>query len=67
LQGYSMYRERIPELANIFSRATLLNVSSDEIREREVYEFNYIVRDFFDDESVYTPESVQGIEQIIQN
>lgn len=66
LGGYSLYRERIPELANIFSRATLLNVSSDEIRERDVFEFNYIVREFFDDESIYTPESVQGIEQIIQ-
>lgn len=67
ITGYSLYRDRIPKLAGVFSRATLLTVNSDEIRESEVFEYQYLIRDFFDDESIYTPESVQGIEQIIQN
>ncbi|WP_020403023.1 PilN domain-containing protein [Gracilimonas tropica] len=67
ISGYSLYQDRIPKLAGVFSRATLLNVNSDEIREREVFEYRYLIRDFFEDESIYTPESVQGIEQLIQN
>jgi len=67
ISGYSLYKDRIPQLANVFSRATLLNVRTDEIREREVFEYRYLIRDFFDNENVYTPESVKGIQQIIQN
>ncbi|MDR9415632.1 MAG: hypothetical protein RI564_05055 [Gracilimonas sp.] len=67
INGISLYRNRIPRLAKLFSDATLQNVSTQEIREQEVYEFRYVVREFFDNEEVYTPESVKGINDIIQN
>lgn len=67
INGYSLYRNRIPQLANIFENTTLLNVRAEEIREQEVYQFVYVIKDFFDDEGVYTPESVQGIRELIGN
>ncbi|WP_409028964.1 PilN domain-containing protein [Gracilimonas sediminicola] len=66
LSGYAVYRERIAELADVFEDATLLNVTSDQIREQDVYSFTYVVSEFFEDESIYTPQSVQGIEELIQ-
>jgi hypothetical protein len=67
LSGYAMYRNRIPQLADIFDNATLLNVRSNDIREEEVYQFEYVVKDFFEDETIYTPESVQGIRELTQD
>ncbi|WP_421774670.1 PilN domain-containing protein [Gracilimonas sp.] len=66
LTGYAVYRERIAELADLFADATLLNVTSDQIREQDVYSFTYVVSEFFEDESIYTPQSVQGIEELIE-
>lgn len=67
INGYAIYRNRIPELANVFDNTTLLNVRSEEIREQEVYQFVYIIKDFFEDQGIYTPESVQGIRELIGN
>lgn len=66
INGYSTQRNAIPRVAEIFDRATLLNVSSSEIREREVYSFRYMIQDFFENEDVYTPEGVKGIQELIQ-
>jgi Tfp pilus assembly protein PilN len=66
LSGVAIYRSRIPELAKVFNKATLLNVSTSEIREQEVFEFRYLVKDFFKDENIYTPKSVQGIKDLMQ-
>ncbi|HKK24926.1 MAG TPA: hypothetical protein VJ941_04825, partial [Gracilimonas sp.] len=65
LAGVARSRDRIPMLADIFDNATLLNVSTNVIRSEEVFEFRYVVGSFFDDENIYTPESVQGIQEII--
>lgn len=67
INGYAIYRNRIPELASIFNNTTLLNVRSEEIREKEVYQFVYVIKDFFENEEIYTPESVQGIRELIGN
>lgn len=67
INGYAIYRDRIPELASIFNTTTLLNVRSEEIREKEVYQFVYIIKDFFENDEIYTPESVQGIRELIGN
>jgi Tfp pilus assembly protein PilN len=66
LSGVAIYRSRIPELAKVFNKATLLNVSTSEIREQEVFEFRYLVKDFFKDENIYTPKNVQGIKDLMQ-
>lgn len=67
LVGYALYRNRIPQLANTFNDVTLLNVTSQLIREQEVYQFEYVIKTFFEDEGIYTPESVQGIRELIGN
>lgn len=64
-QGIAISRNRIPLLADIFERATLTDVSSEIIREREVYTFRYTVTEFVRDESVYSPQSTQGIQEIL--
>ena len=65
LAGVARQRDRIPMLADLFHNATLLNVRSSEIRTEEVFEFRYVIGSFFEDENIYTPENVQGIQQII--
>lgn len=65
LAGVARYRDRIPMLADLFNDATLLNVTTAEIRLEEVFEFRYVVESFFEDENIYTPENVQGIQEII--
>jgi Tfp pilus assembly protein PilN len=65
LAGVARYRNRIPMLADLFNNATLLNVSTNVIRSEEVFEFRYVVGSFFEDDNIYTPESVQGIQEII--
>ncbi|MDR9418958.1 PilN domain-containing protein [Gracilimonas sp.] len=65
INGYALSRNRIPQLANTFNSATLIRVTEASIREREVYEFRYIIRDFFEDEEIYTPESAKGINELV--
>ncbi|MEX0608261.1 MAG: hypothetical protein WD016_06240 [Balneolaceae bacterium] len=67
IQGYSIYRSRIPQLADVVERATLLGVSTQEIRETEVFQFRYIIRDFFPDEAVYSPQSAQEIVELVED
>ncbi|MFA6540374.1 MAG: hypothetical protein WCT99_02135 [Bacteroidota bacterium] len=39
LTGYSMYRQRIPRIANMFEKATLQSVDVESIRGKDVYKF----------------------------
>jgi hypothetical protein len=39
LTGYSVYRQRIPRMANMFEKATLRSVDVENIRGKEVYKF----------------------------
>lgn len=66
ISGYSTYKNRIPQLADYFNNATLINVSASEIREQDVYQYQYVIKEFFESEDVYTPQSVKGIEELIQ-
>lgn len=67
IQGVARYRSRIPMIAELFSDATLLSVSRSEIREEEVYNFSYQIDKIFDNTSVYTPDNLQGLEDLIGN
>lgn len=55
IDGFSLYQERIPELAGRFETVTLLNVRKQEIREREIYSFSMMIREVVDDPSSFTP------------
>lgn len=67
IEGYTMYRSRIPAIVDLFAEATLLNVSVEEIREEEMYRFSMIVKQFAEDPSVYSPEKPESIEKILNN
>ncbi|MDZ7757440.1 PilN domain-containing protein [Rhodohalobacter sp.] len=65
VDGYSLNRERIPMLANQFDSVTLLSVQREEVREREVFYFNMMIRSVIDDTSRYTPENVRSLNDLI--
>ncbi|MDP1677129.1 MAG: hypothetical protein Q8L88_09695 [Bacteroidota bacterium] len=46
LMGYTLYRQRIPRIANMFENATLQTVDMDKIREKEVYKFVVLINSF---------------------
>ena len=55
LQGYSMTRDRIPKVTNLFKRADLKAVSATEMRNVKLYKFTIKVYYYFTDdlESIY--------------
>ncbi|PKD44601.1 PilN domain-containing protein [Rhodohalobacter barkolensis] len=65
VDGYSLNRERIPQLANQFDSVTLLSVSREEVREREVFFFNMMIRSVIEDENMYTPDNVRSLNDLI--
>ncbi len=67
IEGYTLYRNRIPAIVDIFSEATLLNVNSELNREQEIYKFSMLVQEFTADSSIYSPEKPESIENILNN
>src|SRR6056297_86952 len=57
IDGLSLFRQRIPELASRFETVTLLNVRKQEVRERDIYSFTMMIRDVVDDPSLFTPQN----------
>lgn len=67
IEGYTLYRNRIPAIVDVFSEATLLNVNSELNREQEIYKFSLLVQEFSADSSIYSPEKPESIENILNN
>jgi hypothetical protein len=44
LNGYSVYRQRIPRIATMFEEATLQSVDMENIRGKDVYRFNLVIK-----------------------
>jgi len=66
-EGYTLYRNRVPRIVNIFADATLMNVSIDEVREQEVFRFVVLVKEFARDKSIYSPEKPEELKQVLSN
>ncbi len=49
LTGYTMYRQRIPRIANMFERATLQTVEMENIRGKDIYKFLLVIQKFDSD------------------
>lgn len=64
--GIALYRNRIPMIADIFSEAILLDVQRILIREKEVYSFTYRIPEVVSNKERYTPESAQGLKEILE-
>ncbi len=65
VEGYTLYRNRIPRVVNIFAQATLLNVTIEDIREQEVYRFSILVNEFAEDPSVYSLPKSDELREIL--
>jgi Tfp pilus assembly protein PilN len=65
LQGYTLYRNRIPEIVNIFEEATLMNVNNEEIREQRVYRFSISVDKFTASDDIYSPPQPEEVKNLI--
>ncbi|MCC5912867.1 MAG: hypothetical protein JJU46_00710 [Balneolaceae bacterium] len=64
VDGYSLTRNNIPELANKFPSVTLLTVRREEIRERDIFYFNMMIRRVVEDEAEFTPQQTDGLDDI---
>ncbi len=67
IEGISLFRNRIPQLAKQFSEVTLLNVRKDEIREKEVFIFNMMIKEVVPDRAVFSPENLQKVREALTN
>lgn len=55
ITGIARNRDHIPLVADLFAEVTLLDVTLNEIREEQVYNFTYLIKNIVSDESVYNP------------
>ncbi len=67
IQGIARQRSKIPMIAALFADATLLNVSTSEIRGEEVYNFTYEIDRIVPNTSVYTPDNLKGLGDLTGN
>lgn len=65
LQGYTLYRNRIPDIVNIFEEATLMNVNNEEIREKRVYRFDITVDKFAKSDDIYSPPQPEEVKNLL--
>lgn len=65
IDGFSVYKNRVPMLADIFSSSVLQDVSRSEIREKEVFSYHYTIKKIVSDENVYNTESTKNLKKIL--
>ncbi|MFP4548716.1 MAG: hypothetical protein ACLFQM_11340 [Fidelibacterota bacterium] len=62
LDGFSKYRNRIPELVSSFEQAKVSTIQPVEIREAVVYKFNIVIERLVKDESIFDPQTNENNE-----
>ncbi|TYP95316.1 hypothetical protein LX73_0614 [Fodinibius salinus] len=67
IQGYSLYRERITRIVNIFDEATLMNVNNETLREQDVYSFSILISSFAPSDSIYSPSTPKEVKELIES
>ncbi len=65
IEGYTLYRNRVPAIVDIYDEATLLNVSIEKIREQEIYRFSIFVKAFAGDSAAYSPDQPENIRKLL--
>lgn len=65
IQGYTLYRNRIPDIVNIFEEATLMSVNNEEMREQRVYRFNITVKKFAKSDEIYSPPQPKEVKNLL--
>lgn len=65
MQGYTLYRNRVPKIVGLFEDATLQNVNIEKVREHQVYSFTILIRKFASSDSVYSPPTPEEVKNLI--
>lgn len=65
INGYTLYRNQVPNVVDIFAEATLMSVNIEEIREQEVYRFSIKVDKFTDDKTQFSPPRPEDLKTIL--
>lgn len=56
MTGFSMTREALPRMAELFTEVNIMNVNESEIRDQRVYNFSMVVNNFRQDIPSFSPE-----------
>ncbi len=56
IEGTTMYRERVPKVANLFHEAGVHQVTQTTIRERTFFNFRILVSSITDDPAIFDPD-----------
>jgi len=56
IEGLTLFRERIPRIANTFSESGVQRVTVTEIRERNIFTFTIVVDKITNDPSIFDPQ-----------
>lgn len=67
VQGISLAENRIPALARQFANVTLQNVTRNEVRERNIFQFSMRINNVVADEGLFTPEESRQIMEILES
>lgn len=66
IHGVSLYRDRIPKIVNIFKKANLQQVRTEEMRERTVYTFTMSVSEVVKDKSSISPPKSDALKKVLK-
>ncbi|MGM0739114.1 MAG: PilN domain-containing protein [Bacteroidota bacterium] len=66
IEGYTLYRNRIPLAARVFNDARINSVNEGMMREADVLEFSLRVHNFKDEEERFSPEIPEPDEDVIR-
>ena len=65
IQGFTLYRNRVPQIVALFDDATLQSVNNQMMREQEIYSFSILVKEFAASDSVYSPPTPEEVQNLI--
>ena len=66
IEGYTLYRNRIPLAARVFNDARIVSVNEGDARGAEVLQFSLRVHNFKDEEERFSPEIPEPEEDMIR-
>ncbi|WP_138429780.1 PilN domain-containing protein [Fodinibius saliphilus] len=66
IQGYTLYRSRVPQIIEIFEEATLMDVKNEVVREQDVYNFSILIKQFTANDSLYSPATPEEVQNLIE-
>ena len=65
IQGFTLYRNRVPQIVALFDDATLQSVNNQMMREQEIYSFSILIKEFAASDSVYSPPTPEEVQNLI--